>query len=189
MKSPPYVGAGETLFLGPGEVWFGRGDGVVSTLLGSCVAMTLWYPPRRLAGMCHYVLPSRPAAVRTAGWDGRYGDEAMRLLIAEAVAAGCGLPECEVGLYGGGWMFDCDPQDFAPPSSAMRIPQRNIAQARMLTNALRIDVLSEHIGGRGHRQIRMSLVDGRVRVTHTPRNQAPTQSRVENLDTARKRCG
>lgn len=189
MKSQRYVRAGETLFLGPGEIWFGRGDGVVSTLLGSCVAMTLWHPPRRLAGMCHYVLPSRPASVRAAGLDGRYGDEAMRLLVAAAVGAGCDLRECELGCYGGGWMFDSDPQDFSPADSAIHIPQHNIAQAHMLMSALGINVVSEHVGGRGHRQVHMSLVDGRVRVTHTPRNQSRTQSRPGNRDIVRKRCG
>lgn len=188
MKVAPYVNAGETLFLGPGDVWFGRGEGIVSTLLGSCVAMTLWHPPRRLAGMCHFVLPSRPAAVRTTSLDGRYGDEAMQLLVREAVTAGCDMNRCEVGIFGGGWMFETAVRNLAPPGSAMDIPSRNIAQARTMTRALHINVLSEHVGGGGHRQIRMSLVDGQVRVTHMPKVQDRTPWRPENSDIVPKHC-
>ena len=50
---------GEALSLMPGELWSGRGAASVRTLLGSCVALTLWHPRLRVGGMCHYLLPRR----------------------------------------------------------------------------------------------------------------------------------
>ena len=46
------------VFLLPGEFHFGDQDDRIITLLGSCVAITLWHPEKRIGGMCHYMLPS-----------------------------------------------------------------------------------------------------------------------------------
>ncbi|MFM2120003.1 MAG: hypothetical protein RL722_1471, partial [Pseudomonadota bacterium] len=54
--------AREELLILPGQLWFGPGGErapVLRTLLGSCVAVTLWHPGRQLGGMCHYLLPAR----------------------------------------------------------------------------------------------------------------------------------
>lgn len=44
--------------LQPGEFHFGGANTRIQTLLGSCVAITLWHPIRRIGGMCHYMLPA-----------------------------------------------------------------------------------------------------------------------------------
>ena len=41
-----------TVLLGAGDFYFGSGHTRVSTLLGSCVSITLWHPRRRIGGMC-----------------------------------------------------------------------------------------------------------------------------------------
>ena len=50
---------GEHLTLMPGQLHFGGHAATLRTLLGSCLAVTLWHPERRLGGMCHFLLPSR----------------------------------------------------------------------------------------------------------------------------------
>jgi len=50
---------GQALMLMPGELHFGGEVQSLKTLLGSCVALTLWHPKRRIGGMCHFLLPSR----------------------------------------------------------------------------------------------------------------------------------
>ena len=45
----------------PGELYFGQRH-LLKTLLGSCVAITLWHPQRQLGGMCHFLLPTACAA-------------------------------------------------------------------------------------------------------------------------------
>lgn len=47
--------------LKPGDFYFGGGATRISTLLGSCVSMTLWHPRRKIGGMCHYMLPAAEA--------------------------------------------------------------------------------------------------------------------------------
>src|SRR5690606_5865574 len=51
--------AGTEVNLLPGALWFGTGDVRLHTLLGSCVAITLWHPRYRYGGMCHFMLPGR----------------------------------------------------------------------------------------------------------------------------------
>lgn len=53
------LSGGLDIFLQPGEWYFGEGNTRVRTTLGSCVAIVLWHPVRRIGGMCHYMLPSR----------------------------------------------------------------------------------------------------------------------------------
>ena len=48
------------IFIRPGEFYFGDGNTRIRTILGSCVAVTLWHPERHIGGMCHYMLPRRP---------------------------------------------------------------------------------------------------------------------------------
>ena len=50
---------GNEIFLQPGEFYFGDAATRIRTLLGSCVAITLWHPARMIGGMCHYMLPNR----------------------------------------------------------------------------------------------------------------------------------
>ncbi len=47
----------ETVVLRPGDFHFGGGHTRISTLLGSCVSITLWHPRRLIGGMCHYMMP------------------------------------------------------------------------------------------------------------------------------------
>jgi len=49
------------IVLHPGDWWFGGGDTRARTVLGSCIAITLWHPQLRVGGMCHYMLPQRVA--------------------------------------------------------------------------------------------------------------------------------
>ncbi len=65
-------------FLNPGEFFFCESNCQIHTLLGSCIAITLWHPILKIGGMCHFVLPGRrsPAGVLRADskLKGRYSD-------------------------------------------------------------------------------------------------------------------
>lgn len=91
---------GEEVFLMPGQLHFGGQAGSIRTLLGSCVAITLWHPGRRLAGMCHFLLPSRARTAATPP-DGRYGEEAVQVLLERIRAAGTEPQDYHAHLYGG----------------------------------------------------------------------------------------
>jgi chemotaxis protein CheD len=77
----------ETVVLGAGDFHFGGGRTRISTLLGSCVSITLWHPRQRIGGMCHFMMTERQRAPDIA-LDGRYADEAFALFLQHVERAG-----------------------------------------------------------------------------------------------------
>ena len=68
-----------------GEFFASRKPVVVQTVLGSCVAACLFDPETGCGGMNHFLLPGGEEEMDTAG---RYGSQAMHLLIQEIVNQG-----------------------------------------------------------------------------------------------------
>lgn len=164
MTKPMPAGAGtDEIYLNPGDFYFGDGDARIHTLLGSCVAITLWHPVLHLGGMCHFVLPGRD---RQEGGkpDGRYGDEAMKLFMAALARFNTRPGEYQAKLFGGGNMFS----DLAG-NKAEGVAQRNAEAgvALLQRNGFRIE--SEDLGGSGHRRVIFDLRDGSVWVRHEKR--------------------
>lgn len=148
------------VYLRPGELHFADERTRIRTLLGSCVAFTLWHERLRLGGMCHYMLPSRPVE-RIGGLDGRYGDEALELLLAEARRAGAAPTECQVKVFGGGNMTG---ESAARPDVA----RRNVEAARVLARRHGLTIRTEHLGGSGHRHVVLDVMSGDVWLRHEP---------------------
>lgn len=157
------------VFLHPGELWFGGDDIRVRTILGSCVAITLWHPQRRIGGMCHYMLPegsnreARPS-------DGRYAADAIELLRGNIAHHRTFPHEYEAKLFGGGHMFLPLKRGShnSPP-----VPDRNVAAARELMARHGFRIVAEHLGGHGHRSIIFEIRSGDVWVRQTPLPEEP----------------
>ena len=81
-------------------MYLGHQAASVRTLLGSCVAITLWHATRRIGGMCHFLLPQRKRRPEDA-LDGRYGDEALEAMVATLKKLGTQPGEYVAHLYGG----------------------------------------------------------------------------------------
>ncbi|MFH7519343.1 chemotaxis protein CheD, partial [Pseudomonas syringae pv. tagetis] len=67
------------------------------------VAITFSHPWRRIGGICHFMMPGRIRKHQPQ--DGKYGDEAMEMLIRQALASGTMPEENQVKLFGGGEMI------------------------------------------------------------------------------------
>jgi len=162
MQKPAHV---IEIYLQPGELWFGDANTRIRTILGSCVAITLWHPYRRIGGMCHYMLPSR-ARQHGAELDGRYAEEAIPLLINQIQAAGGRIQEFEAKLFGGGRMFHHGYCEGKPCNSAVH--DRNIEVGRALVARHGLQLKAEHLGGHGHRQVILDIWSGHAWLKHTP---------------------
>jgi chemotaxis protein CheD len=113
------------VFLQPGEFYFGEGKTRIRTLLGSCVAITLWHPRLHLGGMSHYVLPNRRHRKKHEPLDGRYADEVMEMFMRELRHSHTKPGEYEVKIFGGGRMFQHEGKD-GKSGSHLNIPERNV---------------------------------------------------------------
>lgn len=156
INKPPHV---MDIFLQPGEHYFGDKDTRVRTLLGSCVAVTMWHPKLLVGGMCHYMLPKRMK--RSGDLDGKYADEALELLITEARNLGTLPKEYHVKLFGGGNMF--------PRTQNQKIShvgKKNVDVGRELVKHHGLVLHAEHLGGDGHRNVIFDVWNGDVWMKH-----------------------
>ncbi|HJV24368.1 MAG TPA: chemotaxis protein CheD [Aromatoleum sp.] len=170
MKTPPGV---VEIFLAPGEHYFGDRHTRIRTLLGSCVAISLWHRQRLIGGMCHYLLPSRRRG-ETGELDGKYADEALRLLIGELTRAGTRLQDYEIKMFGGGNMFP-DRQPRPGRSTADHVGRKNVEAGRQLMQQHGLHTSREDLEGVGHRNVVFDLWTGNVWVKHVALPAAPAQ--------------
>jgi chemotaxis protein CheD len=145
------------VFLQPGEFYFGDGLTRIRTLLGSCVAITVWHSRLKAGGMCHYMLPGASGDDPGRALDGRYSDDAMQMFLREIRATRRRAAEFEVKLFGGGSMFGA--------ASIQRdgchgVPCMNVQRGRELIRQHGLLVKAEHFGGEGHRNIHFEVWSG-----------------------------
>ncbi|MFO1217834.1 MAG: chemotaxis protein CheD [Burkholderiaceae bacterium] len=146
---------GDELNLLPGQLYFGHQAARVRTLLGSCVALTMWHPVKHIGGMCHYLLPSRRRPVG-APLDGRFGDEAVELMLAQMHHSGTAPGEYEVHLYGGA--------DTMPDRAGVKlnIGERNIEQGWNSIEAHGLQLVAVDVGDHVPRHVHMDMHSGDV---------------------------
>ncbi|MCH2221242.1 MAG: chemotaxis protein CheD [Dechloromonas sp.] len=145
----------EEVFLNPGDFCFGGPRTRISTLLGSCVSITLWHPRRHIGGMCHYMLTERHRP-SNAPLDGRFGEEAFAMFLRAIRDAGTTAGEYEAKLFGGGNMFS------GRLSTVMDIGRRNVELGRRLLTRHHIPLVAEHVGGSGRRKLHFHVSNGNV---------------------------
>jgi chemotaxis protein CheD len=77
---------------------------MLTTVLGSCVAVCLRDPDAGIGGMNHFLLPDSDGAA--AGTAVRFGAHAMELLINDILRRGGKRHRLQAKLFGGGRMFN-----------------------------------------------------------------------------------
>jgi chemotaxis protein CheD len=145
----------------PGEFRFEGCDNRLRTLLGSCVAITMWHPIKKLGGMCHFLLPARTQEGKPSP-DPRYGDEAFNLMERAANKHHCELKEFEYKLFGGASLL--------PPGTSLSriaVGHRNIEMARGLLEKASLKIVSEDVGGACARTVVLDNWNGDVWVRTT----------------------
>jgi len=134
-----------TLFV-PGEPY------TVTTVLGSCVAVCLWDPVRRIGGIAHYLL---------ALWNGeglptpRFGNIAILRLVERLEQRGS-RPSClQAKVFGGASIH-------GNPSGFLSVGERNVWVAMDQLAALGIPVVAQHVGGSCGRKLVFHTRTGEV---------------------------
>jgi chemotaxis protein CheD len=146
---------GADLHLLAGQLYFGKDAARVRTLLGSCVAVTLWHPQRQIGGMCHFLLPSR-ARDTSMPYDGRYGEEAIGVMVDCLLRAGTRPEEYEAHLYGGA--------DTMPDHVGVKlnVGERNIEMGWSLIEHHGFQLMAVDVGDEVPRNVSMDMLTGQV---------------------------
>jgi len=164
MKTPEDV---LEIFLQPGEFYFGDEKTRIRTLLGSCVAITMWHPKLNIGGMCHFMLPQNRRKETTHVLDGRYAVDAMQMFLREIHRSRARPSDFHAKLFGGGRMFAHSGKANRPIS----VSEQNVEFGRNIIKQYGFKLMAEDLGGNGHRNIILDLWSGDVWV-RTARNAA-----------------
>ena len=144
------------IFLQPGEYFVGDEMFRIKTLLGSCVSIILWQPQKRIGAMSHFLLSTRNNK-QSMSIDGRYGEEAMWIMLKELVRLNVDPGTCIAKIVGGGNMFSN-----LRNSSLNNVGKKNGQAARELLEIYGIPIHGEHLFGNGHRQVIFQISTGDV---------------------------
>lgn len=139
-------------YLHPGRLWSGREPTAVVTILGSCVAVTLWDRRLGCGGINHYLLPQWAGA--GAEDPLRYGNTALVELMTAMRALGASLASLEAGIYGGASILA------AFRNGGDGLGARNANLARQFLSRAGIPVVAEHVGGQRGRRLVFHSNDG-----------------------------
>lgn len=122
---------------------------IVTTVLGSCVAVCLYDVTSGIGGMNHFLLPEGKSGDLD---DVVFGLHAMELLINDMLKQGADKLRMEAKLFGGAQMI----------GGLSDIGQRNVAFAREFLSDERFPVVGESVGGNMGRKIRFTPSTGSV---------------------------
>jgi chemotaxis protein CheD len=142
-----------SIFLPPGMICCPAQPAVVSTILGSCVAICLWDGTRRLGGINHFLLPRCGIAPPTP----RYGDIALSRLLAALERLGCRPGNLHAKLFGGAAVLPFN-------SHADTVGTQNVSVALEELHRHGIPVLARRTGGQRGLFLKFHTALGRVMV-------------------------
>lgn len=143
------------VFLLPGTLHVAAEPTLVTTVLGSCIAVCLWDHSHRQGGMNHFVLPADTGREGHA----RYGDVAIDRLIDGMAALGSQLGDLRAKLFGGAAVL---PTLSAPGSRSATVGARNLRMAQARLAQYRIPVVAQRTGGASGLVIRLDTGSGEV---------------------------
>ena len=140
-------------FLKPGEVFISRDPVIISTVLGSCVAITMYSPEKNIGAICHAMLPSNPGDKENLA----YVDSAVRHLYRKMVGCG-GCKDIVIKLFGGARVLAA--ADYS--DGRKTVGEQNILEAERTLRELGLQVSKSDIGGTAGRKLFFSLKTGDV---------------------------
>jgi chemotaxis protein CheD len=147
----------EVVTIHPGEYYATREDAIISTILGSCVAVGLYDEAASMGGLNHFMLPGEVGRDDLArNPNAKYGMFAMELLVNDLMKLGARKSALKAKVFGGASVLR-----FSGVSSA-RIPQSNIDFALQYLGGEGIPIAASDVGGREPRKIFFYARSGKV---------------------------
>lgn len=156
------------LNINPGG-WSVQTDRPIATLLGSCVAVCFYDPKLKLAGMNHFLLPSR-ASTKLGDEDiVLNGDYAMEVLLNAMYGKGAQRARLVAKAFGGGNIVN---------SIQMAIGARNAEFAKEWLEREGIPLVASDFGGAWSRKVIIDPISGDAFCRRNPINQPDVQAMV-----------
>ncbi|MBF0439801.1 MAG: chemotaxis protein CheD [Magnetococcales bacterium] len=139
-------------FLMPGTLFAQNGVYIITTVLGSCIAVCLWDRIRKEGGMNHYKLPL---------WNGdglpspKFGNIAITKLLERMDEMGCQKRNIIAKVFGGGAVIKSS-------SGLLNVGERNIEVAIDILAKEGIPIVASDLGKDYSRKIIFNTEDGNI---------------------------
>ncbi len=143
-------------YLHPGNLFVHHSPHIVTTILGSCVAVCLWDPILKMGGLNHYMLPL---------WNGeglpvpRFGNVAIKKLIEKMEMLGSNKKHLKAKVFGGSTIHEAT-------SGLLNVGERNIIIAKDMLAEERIPIISSDLGGSRGRRLLFNTGNGMVKMRY-----------------------
>jgi chemotaxis protein CheD len=146
-------------------------DILVTHALGSCIAVLLYDPVARVAGLLHFMLPdSSLDSEKACKLPSLFADTGIALLLRRSGQLGAAKPRIVITAAGGAQMLDA--------AGIFNIGQRNHLAMKKVFAEAGIGIQKEEIGGTCSRTISIDVANGRVQL-RTPGKAGQTVAVVE----------
>jgi chemotaxis protein CheD len=142
------------VFLKPGEIYVGREPAEVSTILGSCVSVTMFSGRLKLGAICHALLPSGRASEDKDKF--RYVDTSILYMLEIFEKMGVTSRELEIKLLGGADVIE------RINGNGTTIGTKNIETALQVLKSRSLELTGSHVGGTVGRKIHFCTRTGKV---------------------------
>ena len=141
----------QQVYLHPGQMFVTAEPAVVTTILGSCIAVCLWDPVAHVAGINHFLLPKNPMRGTD---DARYGDSAMDALMVALWKKGAAIDRVIAKIFGGACVL------LPAHNRARSIGENNANLAREFLTRHHIEIAADQCGGQRGRKLLFDTADG-----------------------------
>ncbi|WP_035237331.1 chemotaxis protein CheD [Desulfobacter vibrioformis] len=159
-NAAPFKRTVNQISIGIGDYFASRQDVVIHTVLGSCVAVCMYDPEKKIGGMNHILMPFNPD-INKYDASARYGINAMELLINAIMQLGGNRKKLVAKTFGGANLL-------------MAVSRENavgVKNAEFVVDFLRaekIKILGRDFGGHDSRKIFFHIATGDVFLKRVP---------------------
>ena len=153
----------ENHFLKPAHLYFTAGSMVITTILGSCLTMTMFSRRTGVAAACHAVLPACNEKSCPAGRCrdiGRYVACVIPEMLRRYGKLGVEPGELEIKMFGGADMIMVKKESWTGENE--RVGRKNILMARELIQKNRLKLKNADVGGTLGRKLFFDTDTGEV---------------------------
>lgn len=137
-----------------------REPAVVSTVLGSCISVVMFWPALKIGGMCHAMLPSFNVCVVGEGssYTNKFVDSSIAYMHSRFRSWGAFPSDIEVKVFGGADMFRTE----AGKVKRETIGAKNTQAAFASLADLGYRITAQDVGGDMGRKLYFYSAEGRV---------------------------
>ena len=150
----------KTVYLRPGEIYIARDEPtMVTTVLGSCISVSMFNRRLNVAAICHGLLPrcrDKKVCDGTCFEGSRYVECSIRHMLSRFLSFGIHRSEIQVKLFGGSDMFE-----LKSPAS-ISVGKQNIEIAMKVIGDEGLTLVSSDVGGPLGRKILFHTQTGEV---------------------------